>query len=349
MHLMNAIRAGLACSLVSLLAACGGGGGEGGRDGTTTPVATQNAYPATVASTGDWYAYASTEQRTSPSGYSFESSSTSYVKSVTADGKLQRVYLGDLGSQSTLHYDATGQLSSEDGDHLSCEYAAGYRRRPLPGAAAGSTFATSTVRTCKFQGSVPDTTVSSITVTGKAEGLESRTTTLGTFQTFKSSYTSTTTHANGDTNTSIATCWDDVETGAVVECQSTVSSTAKGAAVPRSSSTLVSRLVAYGRSGQAPVGPAVRRFAGTWRVQFSGDDSGSCSSVRVALDGAISGSCAFGGSVSYGVTGQIADNGDVTVNVDNGAQLTGTAGTPLAASGTWTLGSLRGSWTASHQ
>ena len=345
---MNAIRAGLACSLVSLLAACGGGGGEGGTASTTTPVATQNAYPATVASTGDWYTYASTEQRTSPSGYSFEFSSTSYVKSVTADGKLQRVDLGDFGSQSTLHYDATGELSSQ-GDDLSCEYTGGFRRRPLPGAAAGSTFATSTVRTCKFQGSVSDTTVDNITVTGKAEGLELRTTPLGTFQTFKTSYTSTTTHASGDTNTSIATCWDDVETGVVVECQSTVSFTAKGAAVPRSSSTRVSRLVAYGRSGQAPVGPAVRRFAGTWRVQFSGDDSGSCSSVRVALDGAISGSCTFGGSVSYGVTGRITDSGAVTVNVDNGAQLTGTAGTPLAASGNWTLGNLRGSWTASHQ
>ena len=67
------------------------------------------------------------------------------------------------------------------------------------------------------------------------------------------------------------------------------------------------------------------------------------------VDGAISGTCAFGGTVPYGLSGQIADTGAVTVNVNNGAQLTGTAGTPLAASGNWTLGNLRGSWTASHQ
>jgi hypothetical protein len=202
---------------------------------------------------------------------------------------------------------------------------------------------------CRGTGTFPSTTVDRITVTGKAEGLESRTTALGTFQTSKRSHTITTVLDSGDTAISNKTCWDDVNTGAIVECESASNTTAKGASAPRSSNTSTLRLVAYGRSGQAPVGPAVRRFAGTWRVQFSGDDSGSCTNVRVALDGTISGTCAFGGTVSFGVTGQIADNGAVTVNVNNGAQLTGTAGTPLAASGTWTLGNLRGSWTASHQ
>ena len=342
---MNAIRAGLACSLVSLLAACGGGGG----DNTTPTVAPQNAYPATVASTGDWYAYSSTVQQTLPTASTSESSMTRYFKSVTAEGKLQRVQLSSAGSQSTRHFDTTGEISAIAYADRTCEYTAGYRFSPLPGAAAGSTYSTSTVGTCRSTGTFSSTTVDRITVTGKAEGLESRSTALGTFQTFKRSHTITTVLDSGDTIISNETCWDDVNTGAIVECQSASNTTAKGASAPRSSNTNTLRLVAYGRSGQAPVGPAARRFAGTWRVQFSGDDSGTCTNVRVAVDGAISGTCAFGGTVAYGVTGQIADNGAVTVNVNNGAQLTGTAGTPLAASGNWTLGNLRGSWTASHQ
>lgn len=346
---MNAIRAGLACSLVSLLAACGGGGTDNGSAGTTPAVATQNTYPATRASAGDWYVYRNASQQTLPTASTSDYSLTRYFKSVTSEGKLQRVQSSSIGEQFTRHYDTAGEISAVVYPDRNCEYTAGYRFSPLPGAAAGSTYSTSSVGTCRSTGMVPGTTVDRITVTGKADGLESRTTPLGTFQTFKRSHTITTIHADGGTATSNETCWDDVNTGAIVECEFTSSSTAKGATAPRSSSSGTLRLVAYGRSGQAPVGPAVRRFAGTWRVQFSGDDSGSCSSVRVALDGAISGSCAFGGTVSYGVTGQIAENGAVTVNVNNGAQLTGTAGTPLAASGNWTLGNLRGSWTASHQ
>ena len=346
---MNAIRAGLACSLVSLLAACGGGGGDSGSSGTTPAVATQNTYPATVASTGDWYVYASTGQQTLPTASTSESSLTRYFKSVTADGKVQRVNLSSAGSQSTRHYDAKGEISAVVYPDRTCEYTAGYRFSPLPGAAAGSTYSTSTVGTCHGTGAFSSAVVDRITVTGKAEGLETRSTALGTFQTFKRSHTITTTHADGGTATSNETCWDDVNTGAIVECVSTSSSTLKGATAPQNSSSSTLRLVAYGRSGQAPVGPAVRRFAGTWTVQFSGDDSGSCTNVRVAVDGGISGTCAFGGTVPFGVTGQIADNGAVTVNVDNGARLIGTAGTPLAALGTWTLGSARGSWTASHQ
>lgn len=346
---MNAIRAGLACSLVSLLAACGGGGGDSGTAGTTPPVAAENTYPATRASTGDWYVYTNTGQQTLPTASTNESSVTRFFKSVAADGTLQRVSLSSQGSQSTRHYDVTGAISAIESATSTCEYTAGYRFSPPPGAAAGSTYSTSTVGTCRSRGSVPGVTVDNITVSGKAEGLEPRTTPLGSFTTFKRSHTITTVFAGGDTSISNETCWDDVNTGAIVECQSTSSTTAKGATAPRSSNKSTLVLVAQGRSGQTPTGPAIRRFAGAWTVQFSGDDTGTCTNVRVAVDGAISGTCAFGATVPYGVTGHIADNGAVTVNVNNGAQLTGTAGSPLAASGTWKLGNATGSWTASHQ
>jgi hypothetical protein len=349
---MNAVRAGLACSLVSLLAACGGGGGDSGTAGTAAGPVTntpQNTYPATRPGSGDWYVYANTTQQTLPATAATEGTLTRYFRSVASDGAMQRVQTGSDLSQSTRHYDAVGAITSFESATSICEYNPGYRFVPLPGTAAGTTYTSTTRASCRGRSATSSPTVDTITVAGKAEGLESHTTPLGTFQTFKRSHTITTVYAAGDTSVTNETCWDDVTSGNVVECQSTSTNTAKGATAPRTSNTAVIRLIAQGRNGQAPQGPAVRRFAGAWTVQFSGDDTGTCSNVRVAADGSLSGACAFGGMVSFGVTGRITDSGAVTVNVDNGAQLIGTAGTPLAASGTWTLGNLRGSWTASHQ
>lgn len=146
----------------------------------------------------------------------------------------------------------------------------------------------------------------------------------------------------------VSTCWDDIGTGVMVECTRESSTTSVGATpATLGSNTSRTELVAQGRSGQAPPGPAVRRFAGTWTVQFSGDDSARCDNIRVALDGAITGSCNFG--LNYPVSGRITDSGAVTVTVSNGAELIGSAGSPIGASGSWKLGNASGNWSASHR
>lgn len=338
---MNAIRAGLACSLVSLLAACGGGGGDSGTGGSTATPTSSN-YPTSGPTAGDWYSYTTTTQATLPSAATTTRHFTRHY-SQAPDGSLSYVETGAdaTAGRSTSVLDASLAFVSEVG----CTYTPALRTAPPLGAAAGATYSSTVTRNC------PNATaaqrVATVNTSGKAEGVEGRAVALGTFNTFKSTRTVTTTFGT-EVQKTVSTCWDDLGTGVMIEC-ARQSTTATGAtASPHTSSSSRTELVAYGRMGQPAVGQAARRFAGTWRVQFSGDDSGSCTNVRVALDGAISGSCAFGGTVSFGVTGQIAENGAVTVNVNNGAQLTGTAGTPLAASGTWTLGNARGSWTASH-
>lgn len=333
---MNAIRAGLACSLVSLLAACGGGGG--GDEG-----ALATTYPSTGPTAGDWYSYTQTTQRTVPSASTSTYNYTRLYGSVGADGSGSYRETSAESTVTTTVFDSAKATISYGGG---CSYSPAYRANPPLGASAGTTYSSSAARTCL---SVPaQYTSATVAVTGKADGPERHTIPLGTFNTFKHTKTVTSTVPT-ETSVVTMTCWDDMSTGTTVECSMEAKTTPTGATSPSSVSTSRILLAAYGRSGHPAVGPAVRRFAGTWRVQFSGDDSGNCSNVRVAVDGAISGTCAFGGAGSYGVTGQIADNGAVTVNVNNGAQLTGTAGTPLAASGNWTLGNLRGSWTASHQ
>ena len=338
---MNAIRAGLACSLVSLLAACGGGGG--GDEGTGAPLTSSSTYPTAGPTAGDWFSYTQTTQRTVPSASTATYNYTRHYGNVAADGSgSYRETSVESAASTTVFDDARATISYAGG----CSYSPAHRAIPPLGAGAGTTYSSSAARACV---NVPaQYTSATVTVIGKADGPERRTIPLGTFNTFKHTKTVTNTVPT-DASVSTITCWDDMSTGTTVECTMESKTTPTGATSPSSVSTSRILLAAYGRSGQPAVGPSVRRFAGTWRVQFSGDDTGTCTNVRVAVDGAISGTCAFGGVVPYGVTGQIADNGAVTVNVNNGAQLTGTAGSPLAASGTWKLGNATGSWTASHQ
>ena len=340
---MNAIRAGLACSLVSLLAACGGGGGGGGDAGPGAPLTSSSTYPTTGPTAGDWYSYTQTTQATLPTTTTTTRHFTRHY-SQAADGTLRYVETGaDANAgRSTSVLDAALAFTSE-GD---CSYSPALRTAPPLGAAAGATYSSTVTRNCP--NAIAAQRVATVNVSGKADGPERHAVALGTYSSFKATRTVTTTFGT-EVQKTVSTCWDDLGTGVMIECTRQFTAAADATSAPHTSNTSRTELVAYGRSGQSAVGPAVRRFAGTWRVQFTGDDEGTCSSVRVALDGAISGACAFGGTVSFGLTGQIADNGAVTVNVNNGAQLTGTAGTPLAASGNWTLGSLRGSWTASHQ
>lgn len=345
---MNAIRAGLACSLVSLLAACGGGGGgdAGSTDtGTATPITTGNSYPTARPSTGDWYAYLETTQPTLPAGAGpKERGITHYYKSVEADGSLQRVQWATDLLLSTWRFDASGAIVSSESLGR-CDYSSGYRETPPGGTGAGATFTASAVRTCGSATGTP--TVVNLTVAGKAEGLERRTTDLGLHDTFKRSQTVTmVAAASGDTTVRSETCWDDVRTGTVVECSATVTVTAKGATAPKSSESRHLRLVAYGRSGQPAVGPAVRRFAGGWTVKFSGADFGTCDNVRVSFAGAISGVCRLG-SIPQFVSGNIAGDGSVTAGVSNGAELTGQFSSPMSVTGTWRLGNASGTWTAS--
>lgn len=339
---MNAIRAGLACSLVSLLAACGGGGGDSGTGGSTGTTPTSNNYPTSGPTAGDWYSYTTTTQANLPSAATTTRHFTRHYGR-TSEGML--IYFETAADanawRSVSELDSSLAIVSE----VNCTYTPAFRSAPPLGAPAGTTYSSTVARNCP--GAIAVQRVATVNTSGKAEGAESHAVALGVFNTFKSTRTVTTTFGTEFQKT-VSTCWEDLATGVMIEC-ARQSTTATGAtAPPHTSNSSRTELVAYGRIGQPAVGPAARRFAGTWLVQFSGDDSGSCTNVRVALDGAISGTCAFGGAASFGVTGQIAENGAVTVNVNNGAQLTGTAGTPLAASGTWTLGNARGSWTASH-
>jgi hypothetical protein len=338
MHLMNAIRAGLACSLMSLLAACGGGGGDGGSTGTAPLSST---YPTSGPTAGDWYSYTQTTQATLPVASTTTRHFTRHYSQL-ADGSQSYVETGSDASavRVTAVLDGSLAIVSEVG----CTYSPAFRAAPPLGAAAGTSYSSTVTRTCP--NAIAAQRVATVNTSGKADGPESHAVALGTLNTFKSTRTVSTSFA-ADVQRTVSTCWEDMGTGVMVECARQSTTAANATAPAHISSSSRTELIAYGRSGQAAVGPVVRRFAGGWTVQFSGDDSGRCDSIRVALDGAITGSCNFG--QSYPVSGRITDSGAVTVTVSNGAELTGNAGSPLSASGSWKLGNASGNWVANHR
>jgi hypothetical protein len=155
------------------------------------------------------------------------------------------------------------------------------------------------------------------------------------------------------TTTTVESCWADMVTGRTVKCDWTYSTTNAGQSSPSSAGSVAMVLQAYSFRGAAPVGPAVRRFAGYWSVTFSGTGSGKCDNVLIDSNGSISGSCAnlVGGGYSapWAITGVVDANGSASITAATGATLTGTFATPTNASGTWVNGAANGSWAAVHQ
>ena len=338
---MNSFRAGAACGVVALLAACGGGGSES----DAAKPATATTYPASQAAPNDWFFYTQTSQQSIPSTFVSTRHYTRHYDQGNADGSGSYI---ETSSDTSPLLEVSFNSSIETVKSLNCDYSPAFRSAPPVGAASGVAYSKTSTRSCT--GTVPALAVSTVSVVGKADGPESRTIPLVTFQTFK--YTRTiTTMTSLDTGVTKHTCWDDMATGVTVECLTEFTNTRSGATSPGAAGAGRIVLTAMGRSGQGTVGPAVQRFAGMWRVQFSGDDTGSCDEVRVALDGSVAGSCRFGslGDSSVSLTGLVGSNGEIKATGNNGAELTGLASSSSVATGSWKLGPASGTWSARHR
>ncbi|HEX6704314.1 MAG TPA: hypothetical protein VF169_06095 [Albitalea sp.] len=98
------------------------------------------------------------------------------------------------------------------------------------------------------------------------------------------------------------------------------------------------------------VAPSTSAYAGTWSASYMGGDTGSCASITIDVNGAISGGCTSTGvGGSFSVAGTVSGNGSATFTASggttSGAVFSGTF-TPTTASGTWTWTSSSGTWTA---
>jgi hypothetical protein len=191
------------------------------------------------------------------------------------------------------------------------------------------------------------TTTATFTETGQIIARETLEIPAGTFD----SYRAENTFLMVATSTSFvhkSTCWYSVQRGVLLKCDSTATDASTTPSYVESTSQALTGLGGLGGPNRASLGNVLPRFTGSWRVQYSGGNSGNCAQLAVTASGSISGSCTAASGSTFNVTGSVNDQGAVTLALSTGGSLTGTLTTPYSGQGTWVDGSLSGTWTASH-
>jgi hypothetical protein len=191
------------------------------------------------------------------------------------------------------------------------------------------------------------TTTATFTETGQIIARETLEIPAGTFD----SYRAENTFLMVTTSTSFlqkSTCWYSVQRGVLLRCDSTYTTTSTGSSTPATTTSITTTLTGLGGPTRVSQGNVLPRFAGSWRVQYTGGASGSCAQLTVTASGGISGSCTAASGTAFNVTGSVNDRGAVTLALPTGGSLTGTLTTPYEGVGTWVDGSFTGTWTASH-
>lgn len=355
-RLSNLVWVALGCVI---LTACGGGPGANSSAVTGAPVdgnpnpATSVAFPALAVKTGDYLVYSSNLVQTIPTpavaGITEQTITRIYTK-VNADGSFELAEIfsnANVGVTTSVWNANTGILSSVAFNRI-CSYPTAYREIPPIGSKIGDSYSVAATNSC-FSPSLASTVDSTLNTTGTVQTNELITRPFGSFSTIGYTRSSQTASPSGSSTVS-EICSVDLVTGVAVQCNSTFRSFASGQTTPATESSSSRSLEAYLIGGQPPVGAALRRFAGFWKITFGGLFSSNCVGFSFAKDGAATGSCFLrytNGGV-FSVTGSIDAAGQVSLRGSNGELLSGTMTSPLGGAGTWVKGSDTGTWTANR-
>lgn len=230
---------------------------------------------------------------------------------------------------------ANGSTVSRSTATVECTYQPPYRASPLATAASGAVFTGGATETCVDKASGMPTSTTVLDHTGLVEGMESKSTPLGTFATLR--YTATRKAVrSGEERVTTETCWMDTGSARTVECISAYA--VSGGTSPWRRGRQVTRLEAYKFALYPWAGDEVRRFHGAWTLSLTGDATASCDAVQVDPAGRVSGSCVVAGAEAAGLrllSGSISSSGDVGLVMEGSAWITGTAATERG-SGHWT-------------
>lgn len=332
-------KAAVGSAVLMLLAACGGGGGDGG--GPSGPLT------RTEANAGDYFIFSNTTTTTVPSGVPVGAyNSIVTYRSVAPDGTNQRVTTasasGPVVQQST--YNVNVALVTVDGNIGStvpmCTYSAPQPVAPPYPRSVGQTFGNTVVRTCNG-------TAVTVATTGSVTARENLVLPIGTYDSWRSQRTVTTTFATYVIVDQF-TCWYSVARGNLLRCDSNHTRTQNGAGAPDQVWTVAQVATGIGGPGRASEGAVLPRFQGTWRVQYAGGGVGTCPSLNVTSAGAVSGICYPSTGGSFAVSGSVDVNGSVSLTWAGGGALSGTLNTPYSGSGNWSEGAFTGTWAATH-
>lgn len=327
----------LTISAAATLAACGGGG-----DGDVSP-----STPELISySQGDSYTYsiqhfAVTGSAPTPTSYRF----TRTIRSPLSNNAHER-----LTTYSTQFNWGTAQVN---GSNVVTETTSGGERcvNTAGQTTAGFTFELGETWTSQVTSNCATNSTAYAIVRnwqGRVVSKEPYNSALGVFETFK---VETQLLEQRDTQSSAVTetCWFDIRSAQAVACDSLTKVTPAGASSPQSEYRTERRLTSLAARNHPQSNPTVERFAGSWRINWSGSNSGACT-VQVSLSGALSGSCEPGQApfISFSVSGSVSNAGAVTANSPNGGRFTGSFEDPAFGRGTWSNTGTSGTWTAGH-
>lgn len=255
-----------------------------------------------------------------------------------------------LTTYSTNFTWSSGQINSDNfqiertSGSTKCTTTAG-QSNPGFSIEVGETWNSQYTETCATNSTSSTTQV---TDQGKVLARENYTAAGQNFDTFKTERTATYQYPTG-LETATSTCWFDTKSAQVVACNANNKFVPTGATTPSREYKTAQRLSSLAVRNHPQSKPSVERFAGNWRINWTGSNGGKCD-VVIALSGSLSGSCETGSSpyITFSVSGSVSNAGNINVSSTNGAIFSGSFEDPAFAKGSWSNTGTSGTWTGGH-
>lgn len=322
------------CSgLVAALTACGGG--------DDSPAKLDFAAGNSLT-----YATATTAVAGDPS-FLASSISTRTLLSVRADGGYELLITSNTDKAGGESVNADHFVTFKTNGVSGCTYSAG-QTGPGKDVVLNETWNSRFTESCSFRSSP---VMANITHNGKVVAEENITTKAGTFDTYKYTFDTSSRSSSGFTQES-GTCWLDKTLNRNVACDSRQAFTTAGASTPRYIRDITQRLTSLDIPGYSQTNPSAERFAGGWRLGWTGTAGGLCL-FDLPTSGSFSGGvCVFNNDSvnTVAMSGTVSADGKFSATLVNGMSFTGNFADLTAATGSWRTNSgTTGTWTASHQ
>lgn len=362
---------GTLCIVMScLLVACGGGGGggnssssssgsdSGSSSGSSSGSTGAKKYPITA---GDWLTYSIKVVSSLPGPPVASIYETQTVASVQSDGSYTSEFTSSGAPAATYQTSAAGQILNWIDSDESCDHAVPptlnfpaintWTSSP-PTLSLGNSWNWTYVSNC----TLPNSNRVSLNVKqqGSVVGIETITTSAGTFDAFKTQETLTLYNESNSLVAATSTCWLDAALSRVVKC--VVAQVDLHSAYARTF-TLTQELVGLSIANYPANKSTVARFAGAWGMTYSNAVRWPCTLIvdPDSMNNNVSGKCypasQFGApNMDYVYFyGSVDKNGVVSGTDSDYINYTGSLNSAFAGSGSYSFigpTAVNGTWTA---
>jgi len=355
---------GTLCIVMScLLVACGGGGGGGNSSSSSSSSSGSSSgstgakkYPITA---GDWLTYSINVVSSLPGPPVASIYETQTVASVQSDGSYTSEFTSSGAPAATYQTNTAGQILNWIDSNESCDHAVPptlnfpamntWTSSP-PTLSLGNSWNWTYVSKCALPNSNPVSF--NVKQQGSVVGIETITTSAGTFDAFKTQETLTLYNGSQSLVAATSTCWLDAALSRVVKC--VVTQVDLASAYSRTF-TLTQELVGMSIKDYPGNKGTVARFAGSWEITHSNTARWPCTVTVDPVSGNVNGKC-YPASQSglpnvdfVYFSGSVGPNGELSGTDSQYANYTGGLNSAYAGSGSYSFigpSASNGTWTA---